>query len=306
MAITLRQLRYFMVAADAGRISQAAVELNISQSAVTTAIRELEDDLGIALLRRHASGVSLTLDGNRFLAHARHVLSAVAEASRAARGRIAAVEGTVDLRISYTIAGYFLPPLLARFKRACPAVDVRLHQDERISIERDVISEAVDLGMLIVNNIRARRVLATQTLVRSPRRLWLGVDHPLLARPAVGLQEIAVEPYIMATVDEAEATTLRYWRRSRLAPTVAFRTSSLEAVREMVAAGLGVTILADIVHRPWSLEGNRIEVRDVIEPIPSLDVGIAWKRKRELSPAGEAFRRFLVLASRELPEHAPV
>ena len=110
----------------------------------------------------------------------------------------------------------------------------------------------------------------------------------------------------MATVDEAEATTLRYWRRARLAPTVAFRTSSLEAVREMVAAGLGVTILADIVHRPWSLEGNRIEVRDVIEPVPSLDVGIAWKRSSELSAAADAFRRFLVLASREIPEHAPV
>jgi DNA-binding transcriptional LysR family regulator len=74
----------------------------------------------------------------------------------------------------------------------------------------------------------------------------------------------------------------------------------------MVAAGLGVTILADIVRRPWSLEGNRIEVRDVIEPVPSLDVGIAWKRGRELSPAAEVFRRFLMLASRELPEHAPV
>ena len=57
-------------------------------------------------------------------------------------------------------------------------------------------------------------------------------------------------------------------------------------VREMVAAGLGVTILADIVHRPWSLEGNRIEVRDVIEPVPSLDVDIAWKRKRGLVACG--------------------
>src|SRR5262245_24227819 len=201
MAITLRQLRYFTVAAESGRISHAAVELNISQSAVTTAIRELEEDLGVALFRRHSSGVSLTLDGNRFLAHARHVLNALAEASRAARGRIAALEGTVDVRISYTIAGYFLPPLLARFKRACPAVNVRLNQDERSGIERHVISEAVDFGVFIVNNIKARRVLATQTLVRSPRRLWLGAEHPLLAKPALSLREIASEPYIMATVD---------------------------------------------------------------------------------------------------------
>jgi DNA-binding transcriptional LysR family regulator len=271
------EMRYFAVAAESGRISQAAVELNISQSAVTTAIKDLEEALGVALLRRHASGVSLTLDGHRFLAHARHVLSAVTEASRAARGRIAEVEGKIEVRISYTIAGYFLPPLLARFKRSCPFVEINLVQDERAGIERDIIAGAADMGVLLVNNINGRRQLITQTFVRSPRRLWLGADHPPLEKPAVNLRDIAAEPYIMLTVDEAEATTMRYWRRSRLSPRVVMRTSALEAVRGMVAAGLGVTILADIVHRPWSLEGSRIEVRDVVEPVPSLDVGVAWQ-----------------------------
>jgi DNA-binding transcriptional LysR family regulator len=306
MALTLRQMRYFAVAAEAGRISQAATELNISQSAVTTAIKELEDELGVLLLRRHATGVSLTLDGNRFLSHARHVLSAVAEASRAARARVAAVEGHIEVRVSYTIAGYFLPPLLARFRRACPAVEVALVQGERPEIERAVISGMADMGLLVVNNIKGQRRLATQTFVRSPRRLWLGADHPLLTRAAVSLREIAAEPYIMLTVDEAELTTMRYWRRSHLSPRVAFRTSALESVRGMIAAGLGVTILADIVHRPWSLEGSRIEVRDVIEPVPSLDVGVTWLRDKALSPAAEAFRKFLALASRELAIHAPV
>ena len=91
------------------------------------------------------------------------------------RGRIAGVEGTVDLRISYTIAGYFLPPLLARFKRACPAVDVRMSQEERGGIEREVISEAADFGVFIVNNVRVAsgiddgntRALTTTSVVRS-------------------------------------------------------------------------------------------------------------------------------------------
>lgn len=306
MSLTLRQMRYFAVAAEAGRISQAACELNISQSAVTTAIKQLEEELGVPLLRRHASGVSLTLDGHRFLAHARHVLSAVVEASRAARARSASVEGKLAVRASYTVAGYFLPPLLARFARVCPAVEVSLGQDERIGIERDVVSGEADMGVLLVSNLKDRGRLAAQTLVRSPRRLWLGADHPLLASPAVSLREIAAERYVMLMVDEAEATTMRYWRRARLAPRVTFRTPTLEAVRGMVASGLGVTILADIVHRPWSLEGSRIEVRDVIEPVPSLDVGVAWRRDRPLSPAAEAFRSFLALASRESPSQAPV
>ena len=306
MALTLRQMRYFAVAAELGRISLAAVELNISQSAVTTAIKELESELGVALLKRHANGVSLTLDGNRFLSHVRHVLSAVTEASRATRGRMATVEGKIKVRVSYTIAGYFLPPLLARFKRMCPAIEIGLTQDERPNIERDIASGVADMGVLVVNNIKGHQRLASQTFLRSPRRLWLGVDHPLLARPAVGLRDIGAEPYIMLTVDEAETTTMKYWRRARLSPCVTFRTSALESVRGMVAAGLGVTILADIVYRAWSLEGRRIEVRDVIEPVPSLDVGVAWRRGNPLSPAAEAFRKFLALASRELPSYPPV
>jgi DNA-binding transcriptional LysR family regulator len=306
MSLTLRQMRYFTVAAESGRISQAAVELNISQSAVTTAIKELEEELGVALLRRHASGVSLTLDGNRFLAHARQVLNLVTEASRATRGRMAAVEGTIKVRVSYTIAGYFLPPLLARFKRMCPGVEIVLEQDERPNIERAIMSGAADMGILVVNNIRGHQRLASQTFVRSPRRLWLGTAHPLLEKPAVGMRDIAAEPYVMLTVDEAEVTTMKYWRRARLAPRVAFRTSALESVRGMVAAGLGVTILADIVYRAWSLEGSRIEVRDVIEPVPTLDVGAAWRRSAPLTPAGDAFRKFLALAAKDSGVYSPL
>jgi DNA-binding transcriptional LysR family regulator len=60
----------------------------------------------------------------------------------------------------------------------------------------------------------------------------------------------------------------------------------------MVAAGLGVTILADIVYRPWPLEGSRIQVREVIEPVPSLDVGAAWRRGKPLSNAARHFANF--------------
>lgn len=63
----------------------------------------------------------------------------------------------------------------------------------------------------------------------------------------------------------------------------------------MVANGMGVTILSDMVYRPWSLEGQRIETRLVTEPIPSMDVGLAWARNAELSGATRAFRDFMSL-----------
>ncbi|TIN54862.1 MAG: LysR family transcriptional regulator, partial [Mesorhizobium sp.] len=70
-------------------------------------------------------------------------------------------------------------------------------------------------------------------------------------------------------------------------------TSSVEAVRSLVAAGMGVTVLSDMVYRPWSLEGQRIEVRGLVEPIPTMDVGLAWSRDRSIEPAAAAFRAFM-------------
>jgi DNA-binding transcriptional LysR family regulator len=99
----------------------------------------------------------------------------------------------------------------------------------------------------------------------------------------------------MLTVDEAADTAQRYWERTSHRPKVIFRTSSVEAVRSMVANGGGVTILSDMVYRPWSLEGQRIETRDVDDPVPSMDVGLAWSRVAEMSPGARAFREFMSL-----------
>ena len=97
----------------------------------------------------------------------------------------------------------------------------------------------------------------------------------------------------MLTVDEADQTALRYWKRTPHKPNVTFATSSVEAVRSMVAGGMGITVLSDMVYRPWSLEGQRIEVRNVIGDVPTMDVGLAWKRESDLSPAARAFCEYL-------------
>ena len=95
------------------------------------------------------------------------------------------------------------------------------------------------------------------------------MEHPLLHADSIDLADVADAPYIMLSVDEANQTASRYWAPSGLEPNVIFTTSSVEAVRSMVADGLGVTILSDMVYRPWSLEGLRIEQRNLLTPIPT-------------------------------------
>ncbi len=87
----------------------------------------------------------------------------------------------------------------------------------------------------------------------------------------------------------------RYWKPTGLHPNTIFRTSSVEAVRSLVAAGLGVTVLSDMVYRPWSLEGQRIETRSLVADIPTMDVGVVWNPHAEQSVATRTFRDFLSL-----------
>ena len=295
MAFSFRQVRYFIAAADAGKVSSAAANLNVSQSAITASIKSLEDDLGCRLFQRHSNGVSLTYEGHQFLQHAHNIVAAVAEASRAPRRLREDLAGAVDVAVTYTVAGYFLPPLLARFARNFPSVEIRLHEIDRVSIERGIVDGSLDLAVMLVSNLRDRKRIESEVLLRSRRRLWAAADHRFLEQTTVSLEDIAREPYLMLTIDEAEQTALRYWRKTPFRPRITFATSSVEAIRSMVATGMGITLLSDMVYRPWSLDGQRIEVRTIEGEVPTMDVGLAWRRGATLSPPARAFQENLSL-----------
>ncbi len=296
MTISIKKVRYFLAAANAGQISQAAIELNVSQSAVTAAVKQLEEDLGVSLFMRQPTGVALTAEGARFLHHARSIMAAVNAAANAPLTEDTALTGTVRIGVSYTVLGYFLPRLYTRFTRSYPRIRAELYELPRNAIESGLADGSLDLAVMLVSNLQDRKHLAHETLIRSRRRLWLPVEHPLLAADTISLDDVASEPYVMLTVDEASQTATKYWKPSGLRPNILFKTSSVEAVRSMVADGMGVTVLSDMVYRPWSLEGQRIEQRNLSADIPTMDVGIAWNRQISQPPATRTFHEFLSLS----------
>lgn len=296
MSLSLKQVRYFIATADSGQVSQAAIEVNVSQSAITAAIKQLEHDLGVTLFRRHNAGVSLTAEGTRFLQHARGIMAAVNTAANAPLTEEKAITGSVKLGVSYTVAGYFLPRHYARFKRSFPRVRVDIYELPRNAIEGGLKDGSLDMAVMLVSNMADRSHLAYETLFRSRRRLWLPVAHPLLQAEVITLEDVEPLPYIMLTVDEASRTAQRYWQPTGLKPNIVFNTSSVEAVRSMVADGIGVTILSDMVYRAWSLEGQRIELRSIAADIPTMDVGLAWNRKRVQSDATKTLHEFFSLS----------
>lgn len=290
MSLSIRQLKYFVATAELGQVSQAAIQLNISQSAVTTAIKELETEVGGALFGRTHAGMELTEAGRKFLGHAYTILSAVDEALRVPTAD-STLDGALSVATTYTVLGYFLPYHLQRFSQLYPRITVNVYELSRDAIEEGLLGNRFDMAVLLTSNLVSPE-LASETFFGSQRRLWVSARHPLLELPEVTLSEVAREPYIMLTVDEAAQTALRYWGRTPFQPNIRLRTSSVEAVRSMVANGWGVSILSDMVYRPWSLEGKRIETVNLKDAIPAMTVGLAWRKGAELAPTMSVFRDY--------------
>jgi DNA-binding transcriptional LysR family regulator len=241
-------------------------------------------------------GVTLTPDGQDFYNHARRVLDAARDAVHKPPFRSHDMRGTVRIAASYTVLGYFLPELLARFRATYPFIEFDLRDMERVDIERAVLDGEVEIGVVLLSNVEKLSRFGSQVLIRSRRQLWLAPTHPLAQVDAPSLKDIAAHPYILITVDEGEQSTLRYWKKKGITPNVAFRTSSMEALRGLVAHGFGVTVLSDMVFRPWSLEGKRIDARPITDVVPQMDAGMIWAKGAQLSGPATALQQFLIHA----------
>ncbi len=292
--ISLRQLRYFIAAAETGQLSMAAKKVHVAQSTVTNAILHLEESMGVRLFERHPQGVVLTADGYNFYHRAKHIQESLEVAISEPHFQRHQLQGTIRMAASYALLGYFLPPLMARFRQHYPDIDLDLHDMERPAIEAGVLSGELELGLVLLSNSSERQHFAHHVLLRSRRQLWASAHHPLTEKPFAALTDIATYPYIQLTVEEGELSTQRYWQAQGLEPDIAFRTSSMEAVRGLVGHGFGVTILADMVYRPWSLEGSRIEAIPILGVVPHLESGMIWQKGATLDKPAEAFRQFLI------------
>lgn len=289
MGLSVRQLRYFVAVAEAGQVSAAARELFVSQSSVTTAMQQIEQRLGTAVLHRTSRGVALTSAGEALLPKARQILDLLAEAE-AVTGADSRVEGVVRVGVSYTVMGYFLPQHVQRLAALHPGLKVDWREVDRARIEEGVVAGDLDFGLLLTSNVADDERLEHETFVHSRRRLWMAPTHPLAGRDRVRLADVEQYPYALLTVDEADVTTRAYWGDRPM--DVLIRTSSIEAIRSVVANGNAVTVLSDMVYRPWSLEGRRIDTTLLRDPVPDMRIGLAWARGREFSPGMTALHDY--------------
>lgn len=289
--ITLKQFRYFLAVSETASVAATARMINIAQSALTKSIQELEESLGVRLFDRNSRGMVLTQEGYRFQASARKVIAAAAEAEAGqfARGRVDTLTGDLSIGVTSLVAGYYLADLFARFQRSHPSVNISVVEESPQFLEHLLVNGEVDLAAMVSNALGNPQALVVEVLTSSATRVWLASSHVLAERAELTLAECAAHPQVVLQADRVEDVLSPVWARHGFRPQVLMRTSSLEAVRSLVGIGAGITVLPDFLYRPWTLDADHIEVRSLRDAVPSIDVGLVWRRASRIRPVVTEF-----------------
>jgi len=184
--------------------------------------------------------------------------------------------------VTSLVAGYYLSEVFARFRRTCPGVDLQVVEDAPPFLEHLLINGELDIAIMVSNALGEPQALMAETLTRSPNRVWMAADHPLAAQAEVGLAECVQHDLVVLQADRIEVLMRSVWARHQLKPRTVLRTSSLEAVRSLVGVGAGLAVLPDFLYRPWTLDAEHVEVRTLRDAVPTVDVGLVWRRGSSL------------------------
>lgn len=231
-------LRYFLAVIDSGTFTAAAAQVNVSQPTLSAGIAKLEREAGAKLFRRNSQRVELTEAGARFAVHARRIEREF-NLAQASIGGLAAA-GTLRLGVLTTIATADLATFTARAAQAGPGLAVELVEGNAAALSQHLSRGRIDLALTATQGEPGPDVEALRT---EAYVLALPASHPLAGEIAIPGEALAGETMIVRRNCEALSETSRYFTRRGIRPFFALRTTNDDRALEMVAAGLGVTVV---------------------------------------------------------------
>lgn len=273
--VTLTQLRYFVEAASTLSMTRAAEELRVAQSAVSASIAQLEKQVGTPLfLRRHARGLVLTAAGEAFLRDVRGLLDHLGEVLDAARGRGDEVRGRITLACMVTLVPFLLPSLLAELSEHCPGLAVEVLELEAAAVSAALRSGTVEVA--VTYDLGLGPGVTREVVAHAPPYVILPPGHRLAGAAQVRLIDLADEPMVLLDLPHSREYFRDVLATAGVSPPVAYRSHSVEAVRGMVARGLGFSVLNQRPTHGDTYTGGTVESRPIADDVPALSVVVAW------------------------------
>ena len=295
MNLTLRQMRAFVAVTRQGSFTAAARELNLTQSAVSALVRDLEEQLGLAVLDRTTRRVTLTDAGNHLLQLADRVLRDVETAVTEAKGLLDKSLGRVVVAASPLAAATLLPRMIARFAQRYPKISVELHDVLTDQILHSVRAGSADIG--IGTFVRSPTELELSTLYEDELGAVLPVSSPLADRKSLRWRDLEGETIIALSRSSAFRPLIDSVLASQ-GITVGprrFEVGYMGTAVALAEAGLGISVLPERAAALIRTRGACF--RRLTAPVVMQPVTLVTRAGRTLSPAATAFVECLSQAS---------
>ena len=295
----LRHLRYFVAVAEEENVSRAALRLHVSQPALSRQIRDLEDELGFALLERSAKSVRLTEAGRVFLTETRAVLQRVAEAVATARATAERAGGELHIGYAMSPTVRILPQALRAFQSQRPEIRVKLHDLSTEEMLEGLRGGKLDLAFMVRSPASTMlRGLRWENLTALPVRLAVPPKHPFARRASVKMDEVARCPLIVFSRTEYPdyGELLAAWFPGpKGKPHIAEEHDSVASLIAAVEAGSGVALVTESLS---CVTGQRLKLLPLSPEPEPLAIAAVWP-KEEGAPAA---RQFLACARKAVEE----
>jgi DNA-binding transcriptional LysR family regulator len=291
MRIDFLGLEAFLSIAERGSFQRAAAHLNLSQTAISHRMRKLEDELGIKLFARTTRAVTLTRAGIDFLPKAQRAVIELEQSFDDLKQQGAKRRERLDIACLPVLAVNYLPPILSRFHKSEPRVQVRIFETPSAAVAELVQSGEVEFGLSVAKTNRWD--LEVETITASPLALTCPARHALAKKRSIGWAELRNLPLIRVGAKTAIRPMIDdALNAARMTLNWQYEVQHVETAVNLVEAGLGYAIVPSIdveLHR-----GRALVAVPLRGPKLSCTYGLVTRRGMPLSPPAARLRAVLV------------
>lgn len=296
--MTLQELRYLVAVADEGQVARAAERCHVGQPTLSTQLKKLEEALGVRLFARGPRGLTPTPAGTPIIAQARVVLEEADKLRALASATQDPMTGPLRLGAIPTLGPYLLPHLLPVIRKRYPQLRLLLSEHLTAQLLDALQAHTLDCALLALPV--AREVVEVMELFREPFELALPAGHSLARKQHVQPEDLEHESLLLLAEGHClRGQALEVCGAATNESREEVQATSLETLRQMVAAGIGCTLLPQLSTRGGARPDQRlIELRPFGRPAPTRLIGLVWRAR---SARVEAVRQLGELIRANLP-----
>lgn len=242
METSLKALRYFMAAARSGSISEASRQVHVVPSAVLAAVNQVEETFGLQLTTRHrAKGIAPTATGKILMVRIQHLLDEYESLMMQGAEMRTQLVGTLRVGYYAPVAPAFLPAIVSNLLFANPRVEIKLIECDPHTAQAGLLAGDFDVILCVAESMAPS--VTYETLIEVPAYLLVPRDHAFASRSSVSLHEIGNEALVLLDLPVVSDYYSRIFNDARVTPNIASTATTLEMVRSLVGAGVGLSLL---------------------------------------------------------------